>query len=85
VPKTAWRRRRHDAAPIDVPAAASRRQHTIYECPECETRYLAEQWCAECTRPCRRLGPGGECSCGELLTIDELLNTNPEEVTAAPR
>lgn len=31
----------------------------------------------DCNRPCHRLGPGGECgSCGELLTVDELLAGN---------
>jgi len=35
------------------------------------------QWCPDCNRPCHRLGPGGECgSCGELLTVDELLAGN---------
>ncbi len=26
-----------------------------YECTECETRYLAEQWCPDCSRPSRGL------------------------------
>ena len=35
------------------------------------------QWCPDCNRPCHRLGPGGEGgSCGELLTVDELLAGN---------
>jgi Zn ribbon nucleic-acid-binding protein len=46
---------------------------TLYQCPECETRYLAEQWCPDCSQPCRRLGTGGSCpSCQELITITEL-------------
>ena len=34
--KTAFRRRHHDPpGPITVPAARPRRDHTIYECPDC--------------------------------------------------
>jgi predicted nucleic acid-binding Zn ribbon protein len=73
----AWRRRHTSTASIDTPPVASRRENTIYECAECEARYLGEQWCPDCTRPCRRLGTGGECSCGELLTITELLEGGP--------
>jgi hypothetical protein len=73
--QAAWRRR-HATEPRTVPLPLSRprREGTIYQCPGCDTRYLSEQWCPDCTRPCRRLGPGGYCPCGELLTIDELLN-----------
>lgn len=50
------------------------REHVVYECSDCETRYLGEQRCAQCHRFCRRLGPGGSCpSCGEIVTVDELL------------
>jgi hypothetical protein len=72
----AWRRRHTPHDPDNattLPPARSRRDHTIYTCTDCDTRYLAEQWCHDCHRPCRRLGPGGECPCGELLTINELL------------
>jgi hypothetical protein len=73
--QAAWRRR--TAAPAQPaqppPHPRSRRDRTVYQCAECDTRYLGEQWCFECTRPCRRLGPGGACDCGELLTVEELL------------
>jgi len=73
-------RRRHRKDRPDQPAAPagrSLREHTIYLCQQCDTRYLATQWCPDCNRPCHRLGPGGECgSCGELLTVDELLAGN---------
>jgi hypothetical protein len=69
----AWRRRHTTLEPIKVAPARNRSDHTIYACIECDTRYLAQQWCPDCTRPCRRLGPGGQCDCGELLTIHELL------------
>jgi hypothetical protein len=73
--QAAWRRR---AAPpgLVLPPVRPRRQGTIYQCDACDGRYLAEQWCPACNRPCRRLGPGGHCPCGELLTTDELLNDN---------
>jgi hypothetical protein len=51
----------------------SRLQGTIYQCPDCETRYLAEQWCPDCSRPCQRLGAGGICPCcEEMITVEEL-------------
>lgn len=72
--QTAWRRRRTlPAAPVPV-STNSRRHRTIYTCIDCDTRYLGEQWCRDCNRPCRRAGPGGECPhCGDLLTVEELL------------
>lgn len=74
--QAAWRRRTAIPPPasLPVPPPRPRSQHTIYQCAGCDARYLAEQWCPECNRPCRRLGPGGACPCGEFLTIDELLN-----------
>lgn len=68
-------RRRHqpDAQQVPLPRRRSRLEGTIYQCPECETRYLAEQWCPDCSRPCQRLGAGGNCpSCEEMITIEEL-------------
>lgn len=51
-----------------------RRDHLVYECAECETRYLGEQRCPECNRFCRRLGLGGHCpGCGDVVTVDELI------------
>ena len=43
-----------------------------YQCPQCETRYVAEQWCPDCSRPYQRLGAGGICPCEEMITIEEL-------------
>jgi Zinc-ribbon containing domain len=73
-----WRRRHQQPAqPGPLPPRQSHSDGTIYACDDCGTRYLAEQWCPDCVRPARRLGPGGACGhCGELLTIDELLNGN---------
>ncbi len=49
--------------------------HTIYECPSCETRYLAERRCPDCHLFCRRLGLGGPCpGCDDLILIAEILD-----------
>ena len=72
-------RRRHQpiAQQVPLPASRSRLDGTIYQCPECETRYLAEQWCPDCSRPCRRLGAGGICPCcEEMITVAELTDSN---------
>src|SRR3954452_24111276 len=62
-----------------LPAALRRRQpliaHTIYECPSCETRYLAERRCPDCHLFCRRLGLGGPCpGCDDLVLVAEILD-----------
>jgi hypothetical protein len=73
--QAAWRHRTATRPPATPPQPRHhRRDGTIYECISCQARYLGDQWCPDCSRPCRRLGPGGHCPCGELLTIDELLN-----------
>jgi len=76
-------RRRHQQPPPEVPLPPrrSRLQGTVYECTECETRYLAE-WCPDCAVPCRRLGPGGACPCCQEVIIAELIET---ETTATNR
>ncbi len=65
--QAAHRRRHQPLAPtVSLPRRRSRKEGTLYECPECDTRYLAEQWCPDCSHPCRRLGEGGSCpSCEE--------------------
>jgi len=48
--------------------------HTVYECPECQARYLGHQRCTDCNRFCRALGPGGTCpACDEPILLTELL------------
>ena len=50
------------------------RSSVIYECPECEARFLGEQRCDQCQRFCRRVGPGGPCpSCDEPIALVDLL------------
>jgi hypothetical protein len=56
-----------------VPAG---RNHVVFECPECETRYLGEQRCEACNKFCRRVGLGGTCcGCNDIITIEELLDS----------
>jgi len=77
--QAAWRSRRDNpataAAPPVLPGPTGRcRDVTVYRCSECDQRYLAEQWCRDCQRPCTREGTGGLCPhCDEPVTIDDLL------------
>jgi len=74
--QAAYRRRHHTvAAKTQLPGRRSRLEGTIYQCSECETRYLAEQWCPDCARPCQRLGPGGICR--QLPGDDHRSGTSP--------
>ena len=73
--QAAYRRRQQtvDERVVPLPRRRSRLEGTLYQCPECETRYLAEQWCHDCSRPCQRLGARGICPCcEEMITIEEL-------------
>src|ERR1035437_7046669 len=48
-------------------------RQNLYQCPDCETRYLAEQWSPDCARTCQRLGAGGTCTCcEEKITVEKL-------------
>ena len=80
--QTAYRARHQPPAPPQptalTAATVRRRDTTVYACPDCEQRYHGLQWCHDCNRPCRRLGPGGPCPhCDEPVTIDELLPDTP--------
>jgi len=76
--QTAYRYRTHlcepaPSAPAALPKGRSRREHTVYECGACEKRLVGEQWCPDCQRPARRIGPGSECpSCGDPIAISDL-------------
>lgn len=81
-------RRRHRPDPHTLPLLPrhSRLEGTVYQCPECETRYLAEQWCPDCSRPCRRLGAGGCCpNCEDVITIEELTDQGSDTNEHLPR
>lgn len=48
--------------------------HTVYECPSCNERFLGQQRCADCNQFCRALGLGGVCpECDQPILIAELL------------
>ena len=73
--KTAFRRRHQDPpAAVTVPAARTRREHTVYECPDCGERLLGQQRCPDCATFARRVGPGGPCPhCAEAVAIADLI------------
>ncbi len=75
--QAAWRRRhaQPSSPPVKLPHNRPRRDHTVYECPECDTRLVGVQRCEDCATFMRRLGPGGTCPhCDEPITIDEILD-----------
>jgi hypothetical protein len=92
--QAAWRRRHTDslaATSNPLPAGLTRRQVTVYGCPDCEQRYLGEQWCHDCQRPCRRIDVGGLCpNCDEPVAISDLTDqhvpssTNQDNNPAEP-
>ncbi len=72
--KTAFRRRQHTDPAVTVPTAGSRREITIYECPDCGGRLLGQQRCPDCHTFARRIGVGGECPhCQEPVAVIDLL------------
>ena len=74
-----FRHRPTDRATLaDLTAALQRErrlvEHTVYECPVCQERFLGERRCGDCNRMCRKVGLGGRCSgCDDILTIADLL------------
>ena len=61
--------------PDDLHPGRPRREITVYACTDCEQRYLAQQWCTDCQRPCRRIDLGGLCPhCDEPVAIIDLLD-----------
>jgi hypothetical protein len=77
--QSAWRRRR--AAPRPTQPA---KIDTVYECPQCQTRYLGTQRCEDCNTWCRRLGPGGPCPhCDDIVAVQDLVADN--QYNALPR
>ena len=52
----------------------------IYECPDCETRYLDERRCPDCNLFTRRIGPGGSCPhCDEPDAQADLTRPPPNQ------
>ncbi len=58
---------------LAVAPGATRREHTVYECPDCGGRQLGMQRCQDCGLFGRAVGLGGQCpGCGEPVTVDDL-------------
>lgn len=71
--KTAHRRRRAVTIEVQVPAAVSRRDRTVYQCPDCDGLQLGVQRCDQCGIFGRSLGLGGHCPhCEEPVALDDL-------------
>lgn len=56
----------------------------VYECPECEQRYLDQRRCPDCQLFCRRIDLGGECPhCAEPVALSDL-HTSQETPSPSP-
>jgi len=48
--------------------------HTIYECPNCQERFVGERRCQTCGHFCRSAGLGGHCpECDQPILLADLL------------
>jgi len=55
-------------------------EHTVYECPACQTRSIGEQRCSDCNTFARGIGLGGNCpDCDAVVLLADLFG---EEVLA---
>jgi hypothetical protein len=82
--QAAWRRRHPTPLPSVPPPVPPRvpRPSTVYQCPECDNRYLGEQYCSDCARFCRRVGAGGLCpACEEPVAIIDRVPEATESTT----
>jgi len=74
--QAAWRTRHPNPSPqpsIMVGPGTTRRAITVYQCTECDNRYLGRQWCQDCNKPCARIDIGGLCpNCDEPITIRDI-------------
>ncbi len=62
-------------------SATDARPSVVYQCPECEERYLDERRCPDCHLFTRRIGVGAPCPhCDEPVAITDLT----EETTMTP-
>ncbi len=74
---TAWKRRmRATQSTNDIPKGRPIKAATIYECPQCEVRYLGNQYCSDCGSFCYKVGGGGYCPhCDEPVAFVDLVET----------
>ena len=74
------RRRRQTIPEVSIVRTQLKRQrllveHTIYECPSCEERFIGERRCPSCQLFCRALGVGGQCpECDRAILLTELID-----------
>ena len=48
--------------------------HTVYECPSCQERFLGERRCPDCHLFARAVGLGGSCpDCETVILLADLL------------
>lgn len=74
--QTGHRRRTRQPLPalVPPPPGRPRRDSTVYQCPDCDQRYLGTQRCADCGTWCRRIDRGGLCpACDEPVAFTDLL------------
>jgi hypothetical protein len=75
--QAAWRRSNPTLgpSPAGFPAPPRpARDATIYQCPQCDERYLGQQRCQDCGTFCRSVGPGGPCPhCDEPVAVKDLI------------
>jgi hypothetical protein len=82
----AYRLRRIDVTATDAEPLATELKrlgellaHTIYACPDCGERSVAERRCPDCHRFCRKLGLGACCpDCQQPVLLAELLGLPAE-------
>lgn len=74
----AWKRRNKAAvSQAEIPKSPSTKATTIYECPQCDKRYLGDQYCYECGSFCTKVGSGGLCPhCDEPVAFIDLIETS---------
>jgi hypothetical protein len=47
--------------------------HTVYECPDCQERFVGERRCSSCQLFCRAVGLGGHCpECDQPILLSDL-------------
>jgi hypothetical protein len=82
--QAAWRARHPNPRPATVvPARTRRRDITVYQCQECDTRYLGQQYCHHCHQPCQRVDYGALCpQCDTPITISDILDQHPTPPTS---
>jgi hypothetical protein len=67
---------------VNRPPAPPAGLAVIYECPECEERYIGERRCPDCQLFTRRAGTGGYCPhCDELVTTTDLADPTAQPAT----